>query len=41
MDESAKQPEMCKVEVKSAQEYRRELPRIVDESVLPPPGGLF
>ena len=26
MDESAKQPEMCKVEVKSAQEYRRNSP---------------
>jgi serine O-acetyltransferase len=34
MDESAKHPEMCKVEVKSAQEHRQEIPRIVDELVL-------
>jgi serine O-acetyltransferase len=34
VDESAKQPEICKVEVKTAQEHRQELPRIVDELVL-------
>jgi serine O-acetyltransferase len=34
MDESAKQPGICKVEVKTVQEHRRELPRIVEELVL-------
>ena len=34
MDESVKQPEICKVEVKTAQEYRQEIPSIVDELVL-------
>jgi serine O-acetyltransferase len=34
MDESAKQPEICKVEVKTAQEYRQALPGIVEEMVL-------
>ena len=34
MDESAKPPDICKVGVKTAQEYRRELPGIVNELVL-------
>lgn len=34
MDESAKQPKICKIGVKTTQEYRQELPRIVEELVL-------
>jgi serine O-acetyltransferase len=34
MDESAKQPKVCKMEVKTTQKYRQELPRIVEELVL-------
>jgi serine O-acetyltransferase len=34
MDESVKQPDACKVEVKTAQEYRREIPAIVEALVL-------
>ncbi len=34
MNESAKPPAICQVEVKTAREYRRELPGIVEELVL-------
>jgi serine O-acetyltransferase len=34
MDESVEQPDSCKVEVKTAQTYRQEIPPIVDELVL-------